>query len=104
MTTNDQFKHIQQMEKNLNQITQFLGEAKNLLSRWKEIQPQIKELERYYQSPEWLKDHDASNQGKIPSHIAHGVLSEDAIYNTLSDQHFIAVEYLKLITQIISNE
>lgn len=104
MITDNQLKQIQQMEEILNQTDSFIGEAEKLLLRWKELQPKVKQLENYYYSEQWQVDYEASNQGEIPPHIAHGVLSEDAIYNTLGNQYFIAVEYLKLITQIISKE
>ena len=42
-------------------------------------------LEAYYNSPQWRKDFEADEAGKLPKDLKRGVLSEDGIYDLLSD-------------------
>ena len=39
----------------------------------------------YYGSPEWFDDHDADERGELPEDLKRGVLSEDGLYNVLSE-------------------
>lgn len=46
----------------------------------------INALSAYYDSEDWLKDFADDEAGLIPEDIDRGALSEDGIYNLLSDQ------------------
>ena len=39
----------------------------------------------YYNSPQWRKDFEADEAGKLPKGLKRSVLSEDGIYDLLSD-------------------
>ena len=58
----------------------------------------LTDLARYYHSPEWLADYDADNRGEFPQDLNRGVLSEDALYNLLSEND----ELLKMLSQFSS--
>ena len=47
------------------------------------IQPEIKKLSDYYESPEWKCDFELDEQGLLPDGLKRGVLSEDGIYDLL---------------------
>lgn len=99
--TEDRIKNIQAKEEILNKLEAILNNAEEVLQKWNEVQPDFKELIDYYYSEQWRKDHEASNRGEIPMGIPHGVLTEDAIYDTLSRQRDLAIDYLKTITTIL---
>lgn len=40
-------------------------------------------LEAYYTSGEWLEDYEADERGELPPDLKRGVLSQDALYNLL---------------------
>jgi len=42
-------------------------------------------LENYYTSGEWLEDYEADERGELPADLKRGVLSQDALYDLLSD-------------------
>ena len=46
----------------------------------------INELSNYYESSEWLRDFEDDEAGLIPEDIDRGALSEDGIYDLLTDQ------------------
>ena len=77
----DQLARIIYMEELLDRCTQGLQSrlAPELLSG------AIRELSDYYSSPLWLQDLDDDRSGKLPHDLKRGVLSEDAIYDLLTE-------------------
>lgn len=45
----------------------------------------LDELVAYYESSLWISDYKADERGEIPSDLKRGVLSEDGVYNLLSE-------------------
>ena len=48
--------------------------------------PHIDQLAEYYESSDWLRDFEDDEAGLIPEDIDRGALSEDGIYDLLTDQ------------------
>ena len=55
------------------------------MEKYSAIQDKLQELTAYYSSEQWRQDFDDDSAGKIPGNLKRGVLSEDAVYNLLSD-------------------
>ena len=55
-------------------------------------QERIAQLERYYTSPEWMDDFEASERGELPKGLHCGVLSEDGIDDLLDDNRELMQE------------
>ena len=51
----------------------------------KAIKKDVAELSKYYGSESWKQDFAADETGKLPPDLKRGVLSEDGIWNLLSD-------------------
>ena len=51
------------------------------------IQEAIRILAEYYASDEWKQDYANDEAGLFPKDLKRGVLSEDGIWNTLSEWH-----------------
>ena len=49
------------------------------------LQKMLYELTSYYESGQWLKDFEADERGELPKDLKRGVLSEDGVYNLLSE-------------------
>ena len=45
----------------------------------------LQQLEAYYTSQKWKDDFEADEKGLLPKDLKRGVLSEDGIYNLLSN-------------------
>ena len=76
---------VKRMEKSFAKVsaaTQNLAEA---LDKFDTLQADIKRLEKYKSSGQWLKDYEADERGEIPAGTPRGVLSEDGLYNLLTD-------------------
>lgn len=50
-----------------------------------EIDEMIRALRQYQESGQWLKDFESDERGEIPAELKRGVLSEDGLYNLLSE-------------------
>jgi hypothetical protein len=60
------------------------------------VQKNIAELRRYYEDGQWMEDVKADADGKLPPTLPRGVLTEDAIYDLLTDQVRLREEFREL--------
>ena len=81
----DQQKRIEEMERRLDLIQEVAGELSQALDRYAKVQGEIEILGNYYGSKEWRQDYDDDADGKLPDDLKRGVLSEDGIWNALSE-------------------
>lgn len=49
-----------------------------------EIREKLALLDEYYASGQWLKDFEADEAGLLPADMKRGVLSEDGVYDLLT--------------------
>ena len=78
-------ERITHMESLLDKSTEAIARLEQALEDFAALQPDIAELEAYYTSPQWHKDFEADEAGKLPKDLKRGVLSEDGIGNVLDD-------------------
>lgn len=78
-------ERITHMEGLLDKSAEVIARLEQALEDFAALQPDIAELEAYYTSPQWRKDFEADEAGKLPKDLKRGVLSEDGIYDLLSD-------------------
>ena len=81
----DQIERITYMEQMLDEATEAVSSLSEALEKYSTVQDKLQELAVYYSSKQWRQDFDDDSAGKIPSNLKRGVLSEDAVYNLLSD-------------------
>ena len=92
-------ERITEMEGYLNDCTKAASELKSQLSRMEELrQPMIK-LFSYYGSADWYED----REGELPKDVPAGVLSEDAVYDQITEARDAAFQMLELATDILKN-
>ena len=80
----NQIERITYMEQILDEAAEAASSLSNALEKYTAIQTQLQELADYYSSPQWRQDFDDDSTGKLPRDLKRGVLSEDGIYNLLS--------------------
>ena len=78
-------ERITHMEELLDKSTEVIARLEQALEDFAALQPDIAELEAYYTSPQWRKDFEADEAGKLPKDLKRGVLSEDTVYDLLTD-------------------
>jgi hypothetical protein len=81
----NQIERITYYENNLNEVAAVLKEFDKAFDAFADIQGKISELDKYYTSPEWKEDFEASEKNELPKDLYCGVLSEDGIDHMLDD-------------------
>ncbi|MGI6689099.1 MAG: DUF4298 domain-containing protein [Christensenellales bacterium] len=98
------YEHISWMEAILDSHQTLLDQLKPLLDAFSAHQKEYQQLAAYYGSEQFMKDYDASNTPSFPKDIKCGVLSEDAVFNLLADNHQTALRMLEIALNILKNE
>ena len=80
-----QTERIRKMESYLDEAAEAIAELKEALARYERIQNKYYKLEEYYGSKKWMDDFEADEEGKLPAHLKRGVLSEDAVYDLITE-------------------
>lgn len=81
----DQIERVTRMEAILDQGEAAVSALDQALDRWAAIQGDLAELEAYYSGGAWMRDYADDEAGKLPRNLKRGVLSEDAVYDLLTD-------------------
>ena len=89
MTNSLKFKDLPEMAEKLSIAMELL------IDRWSDIV----DLEEYMESGQWQADYEADERGEIRNELPRGVLSQDALYNTLQELN----SALKDLKRIASN-
>lgn len=81
----DRISRIRTMEEKFDKALKAVAALDEAIENFESVIPEINELISYYESDTWRKDFDADSNGKLPADLKRGVLSEDGIYNLLTD-------------------
>lgn len=80
-----QIERIRQMELRMERAAKAVMELSAALDNYEAAQEDIAALNDYYGSEAWKQDFAADEAGLLPADLKRGVLSEDGIWNLLSD-------------------
>ena len=78
-------QRIAHYEELLDRVTEAAGELEAALEKFRSVQDDVAALAAYYESGDWRRDFEDDEAGRLPPDLKRGVLSEDAVYNALSD-------------------
>ena len=73
------------MEHRLRTALAAVKRLSTALDKWEATQEAIAALDEYYGSEVWRKDFADDEAGLLPAALSRGVLSEDGIWNLLTD-------------------
>ena len=82
---NELIVRLQEMEERYNRVRKAVDAMYDALEDYLQVQEDIHILDQYDESGQWLKDFEADERGEIPASAPRGILSEDALYNLLTD-------------------
>ena len=99
----EQIERIQHYETLLDRIAPVLENLEEALDAFESIQEYVKELAAYYEDEDWREDFEADEAGKLPADLKRGVLSEDGIYDVLSDHYALTIRLLDTVSTILKN-
>ena len=100
----EQIERIQEMENCLDASEKAIRELSEALSAFEEVQPLYRKLSDYYGSGLWRQDFEDDEAGKLPKDLKRGVLSEDAVYDLITENREVMVRMLKLITAAMESD
>lgn len=92
-------ERIKRMETYLNECAESVSGLSEELEKLEAIRANMISLFGYYGSKEWFDDLEAD----LPEGTGAGVLSEDAVYDTLTDTREAAFHMLELAVDILKN-
>ena len=81
----EQIERIKEMEQRMESVAEAVKELSAALDKYEETQEAIAVLDAYYGSEEWKQDFAADEAGQLPADLKRGVLSEDGLWDLLSD-------------------
>lgn len=98
------YKYIEDYTKIYDDHKKLIDNLCNALGEFRDHQKDFEKLESYYYSEQFHKDYDASNRGEIKGIDNLGILTEDAIYDLLGDNYYMARELLDMANYIIQDK
>ncbi len=100
----EQIERIREMEACLDASEKAIRELSEALSAFETVQPQYRRLSDYYGSDQWMQDYEDDEAGKLPRDLKRGVLSEDAVYDLVTENRELLVRMLKLVTGALESD
>lgn len=92
-----QIERIQAMEQAMQESSAAVAALSDAVEQYRRVLPQLKQLESYYTSDQWQQDFADDEAGKLPADLPRGVLSEDGVYNLLTDQQELLDDLQELL-------
>ena len=74
----DAVKRIMEMEAHMDRV-------RAALEAVEAARESVRILSAYYEGGQWLRDYELDEAGKLPPELKRGVLSEDGLWNLISD-------------------
>ena len=81
----EQIRRIERMEEILQGAKPALEKLEEALDAFAALREPLAVLDAYYGSKEWLRDLDDDAAGRLPPELKRGVLSQDEVYDLLTD-------------------
>ncbi len=97
-------ERITEMERCLDASRAAVDRLAEAFDAYEAVQKDYIKLSEYYGSAKWNDDYDADAAGKLPADLKRGVLSEDAVYDLITDNHELAVRMLKTVVKALENQ
>ena len=92
-------QRITTMEEYLNECTAATADLTKQLDRMEALKEHMTRLFAYYGSEDWYVD----REGDVPDDVPAGVLSEDLVYDQITEVRDAAFQMLELATDILKN-
>lgn len=100
----EQIERIKQMELYLDRASSAVMQLSAALDNYIDVQESISVLDEYYSSDDWKQDYADDEAGLLPPNLRRGVLSEDAVWNLLSDTKEMNIRLLETVAEILKKK
>lgn len=99
-----QIERIKKMESYLDEAGAAITELAEAMDRYEKVQSKYYKLENYYGSTKWIDDFEADEAGKLPADPKRGVLSEDAVYDLITDHGALMARMQRAVLRSIEKK
>ena len=99
----EQTERIRQMEQHLDRASAAVMDLSAALDKYVEAQEAIAALSAYYASDDWKQDYAADEAGRLPAGLKRGVLSQDGLWNLLSDCRELNSRLRETVTDVLKD-
>ncbi len=96
-----QLERITKMEAYLDEARAAADALDQALESYAAVRKKIDSLEAYYTGRQWMKDFEAWEASRLPEDLKCGVLSEDAVYDLLTDDRGLALRMSELVSEYL---
>ena len=93
----EQIERINVMEALLDQAAAAVKGLEQALDQYETAQTALRSLGEYLGSEEWMEDYEADEAGKLPADLKRGVLSQDTVYDLLTEDQDQAARMLDIV-------
>ena len=104
MQNEKQIARIGLMEKDLDLSKAVIEKLSAALEEYEAAQDDYYELENYYSSTLWINDYEDDEAGKLPDDLKRGVLSEDAVYDLITEHRDLMTRMQRCVLRAMENE
>jgi Asp-tRNA(Asn)/Glu-tRNA(Gln) amidotransferase C subunit len=81
----EQIERIMSMEERLDRVMKELQDLHIAMEQMNEVKEDVNALSDYYENGIWRQDYESDEAGMLPKDLKRGVLSQDAIYDILTE-------------------
>ena len=81
----ERIERIEEMEKHLDEASKAIRELSDALTKYEWARDAYYKLQEYYDSELWMQDFEADEKGLLPKDLKRGVLSEDAVFDLITE-------------------
>lgn len=82
---NTVIRRVRKMERYYDVLSEAVKHNASYVKENYKLKRMFRKLVKYYESGKWLADYERDERGELPPTLKRGVLSEDGVYNLLSD-------------------
>ncbi|MDO4432414.1 MAG: DUF4298 domain-containing protein [Aerococcaceae bacterium] len=97
----EQIQRIETMEQHLNRAQAAILQLEKALEQFVAVQQDVQALSYYYGSDDWYQDRESDEKSALPTTLRRGVLSEDLIYNLLTEYRTLNFQLIETATAIL---
>lgn len=76
---------IEKMERYFDLLCDGVKTGPDFMEKDESLRKVFDELIHYYTGGQWLRDYELDEKGLLPADLKRGVLSQDGVYNLLSE-------------------
>ena len=101
MGPEEQLRRVAAREADFDEARAAVTGMAEALDRYAAAREALKRLSAYSDGGEWMRDFEADESGALPAGMKRGVLSEDALYDLLSDDREVLLRLLETAADIL---